>query len=88
MFFLILILFFIFFNITEESTIKEKRFTEKEIKIAKYNTVMKLNDVQFPSSESNFSYKEEHLNTYYNFTYYFFRNLNYTSFSPISLYSI
>jgi len=72
----------------EENSVKEKSLTKEEIKIAKYNTVIKLNEINFPTSESNYSYNEEHLNKYYDFTHNFFINLNYTDFSPISLYSI
>jgi len=93
--FLLIIIFIIIFlfilenkNYHEISSVREKSLTKEEINIAKYNTVIKLNQINFPTSESNYSYNEEHLNKYYIFTHNFFQNLNYTDFSPISLYSI
>ena len=93
--FLLIIIFIIIFlfileiyNFHEISSVREKSLTKEEINIAKYNTVIKLNQINFPTSESNYSYNEEHLNKYYNFTHNFFQNLNSTDFSPISLYSI
>ena len=72
----------------EKSSVISKKLTIEEIKIAKYNTVIKLNNINFPSFQSNNIYNEQHLNSYYNFTYNFFLNINYTNFSPITLYSI
>ena len=83
-----IIVLFILQNYREISSVREKSLTKEEISIAKYNTVIKLNQINFPTSKSNYSYDEEHLNKYYNFTHNFFQNLNYTDFSPISLYSI
>lgn len=74
--------------IEEKSSVISKKLTIEEIKIAKYNTVIKLNNINFPSFQSNNIYNEQHLNSYYNFTYNFFLNINYTDFSPITLYSI
>ena len=42
----------------------------------------------FPTSKINYVYNEEDLNNFYNFTYYFFKNINYRDFSPIGLYSV
>ena len=83
-----IIVLFVLQNYREISSVREKSLTKEEISIAKYNTVIKLNQINFPTSKSNYSYDEEHLNKYYNFTHNFFQNLNYTDFSPISLYSI
>ena len=84
----ILIIFFSMYRFIEENSVREKRLTEEEIKIAKYNTVIKLNEINFQTSKNNYPYNEEHLNKYYNFTHNFFTKLNYTDFSPISLFSI
>ena len=53
----------------EKSSVKEKNFSKKEMKIARYNTVIKLNNVIFPTSKSNELYSEEELYNFYNFTY-------------------
>ena len=84
----ILIIFFYMYRFIEENSVREKRLTEEEIKIAKYNTVIKLNEINFQTSKNNYPYNEEHLNKYYNFTHNFFTKLNYKDFSPISLFSI
>ena len=87
---IVITIFIIFFLIRrqETSSVKEKEFSENEIKIAKYNTVIKLNTIQFPSLKGNNIYKEEHLNSYFNFSYNFFFNLNYKDYSPVSLYNV
>ena len=72
----------------EKSSVKEKNFSKKEMKIARYNTLIKLNNVIFPSSQSNELYNKEDLYNFYNFTYYFFKNIDYRDFSPIGLYSV
>ena len=88
LFFLIVILFIHFSRFIEKNSVREKRLTENEITIAKYNTVIKLNEINFQTSKNNYPYNEEHLNKYYNFTHNFFTKLNYIDFSPISLFSI
>ena len=72
----------------EESSVKDKTFSKTEIEIAEHNTVIKLNNIKFPTSQSNDVYNEEHLYNFCNFTYKFFKNLNYKDFSPIGLYGI
>ena len=72
----------------EESSVKDKTFSKTEIEIAQHNTVIKLNNIKFPTSQSNDVYNEEHLYNFCNFTYKFFKNLNYKDFSPIGLYGI
>ena len=87
----IFILFFLFivgFHIETKSKVKDKKFNKKEMETARYNTVIKLNNINFPSSKSNDLYNEEDLYNFYNFTYYFFKNLNYRDFSSIGLYSV
>ena len=89
--FILIIIYFIFFwgkHIVEEKNVKEKNFSKKEMEIARYNTVIKLNNIIFPTSKSNESYSEEELYNFYNFTYYFFKNIDYRDFSPIGLYSV
>jgi len=72
----------------EEDSVIPKTLTKEEIKIAKYNTVIKLNNIILPSSESNFLYNETYLGSFYKFSYNFFVDLNYTNFSPLTLYNI
>ena len=72
----------------EEESVIPKTFTKEEIEIAKYNTVIKLNDIKIPSSQSNILYDEIHLDSFYNFSYNFFVDLNYNNFSPLTLYNI
>jgi len=67
---------------------KENNISEEKIKIAKYNTVIKLNDIKLPTSKYNYNYNEEYLNSFYNFTINFFEIINYTDYSPITLYSV
>ena len=89
--FILIIIYFIFFwgkHIVEEKNVKEKNFSKKEMEIARYNTVIKLDNVIFPTSKSNELYSEEELYNFYNFTYYFFKNIDYRDFSPIGLYSV
>ena len=89
--FILIIIYFLFFwgmHIVEKKNVKDKNFSNKEMEIARYNTVIKLNNIIFPTSKSNESYNEEDLNNFYNFTYYFFKNINYRDFSPIGLYSV
>ena len=87
---LLMVLFFVLFfmEIKEKKSVKEKKFTKREIEIAKYNTVIKLNNIKLPLSKSNESYDDECLYTFYNFTYNFFKDIGYTHFSPISLYGV
>ena len=79
---LIIILFIIFIIILIPLIIV------KFVKNAKYKSLIKLNNIKFPSSKGNNLYKEGHLNSYYNFSYNMFLNANYSNFSPISLYNI
>ena len=72
----------------EEYSVIPKTLTKEEIKIAKYNTVIKLNNIILPSTESNFLYNETYLDSFYKFSYNFFVDLNYTNFSPLTLYNI
>ena len=72
----------------EEYSVIPKTLTKEEIKIAKYNTVIKLNNIIFPSSKSNIIYNEKCLDSFYKFSYNFFVDLNYTNFSPLTLYNI
>jgi hypothetical protein len=72
----------------EKDSVVPKTLTKEEIKIAKYNTVIKLNNILLPSSESNFIYNETYLDSFYKFSYNFFVDLNYTNFSPLTLYNI
>ena len=72
----------------EEESVIPKTFTKEEIEIAKYNTVIKLNDIKIPSSQSNILYDEIHLDSFYRFSYNFFVDLNYNNFSPLTLYNI
>ena len=81
-------IFFYFFDKKEISSVREKRFTDEEKKVASYNTVIKLNNIVFPTSVLDNPYNGEHIKSYYNFTYYFFNQLEYKDYSPISLYSI
>ena len=67
----------------EEESVIPKTFTKEEIEIAKYNTVIKLNDIKIPSSQSNILYDEIHLDNFYRFSYNFFVDLNYNNFSPL-----
>ena len=83
------------FTFSDDSNIKsvEGKIIEKEkniekIKIAKYNTVIKLGDLNLSSFTSNYNYNEEYLKSYYNFTINFFELINYTDYSPVTLYSI
>ena len=85
---ILLMYFLLFSNSIETSSVTEKSFSKREMKIEAYNTVIKLNEIKFPSSQSNYTYNYEQLNSYYSFSYYFFTNLNYNNFSPVSLYSI
>ena len=71
----------------EEKNI-EKEKVEEKIKIAKYNTIIKLNDLNFSSFNSNHIYNKEYLNSFYNFTMNFFKIINYIDYSPITLYSV
>ena len=75
-------------NGKEEESVIPKTFTKEEIEIAKYNTVIKLNDIKIPSSQSNILYDEIHLDIFYRFSYNFFVDLNYNNFSPLTLYNI
>ncbi len=86
--FIPIIIIFWGMHIEEEKNVLGKNFSKKEMEIARYNTVIKLNNIIFPTSKSNESYNEEDLNNFYNFTYYFFKNINYRDFSPIGLYSV
>ena len=69
-------------------SVTSKKITKEDLKIAKYNTVIKLNQIELPSFQSKILYNEEYLSSFYNFTYKFFKKLNYESYSPITLYNI
>ena len=84
----ILFYFFSYYSISKNESVKEKKATIEELITAKYNTVIKLNDLKLDSFKSNYIYNTEHLNSFYNFSIDFFELINYTDFSPISLYSV
>ena len=84
---LIFFLFF-FFSFSKDESVKEKKASIEELIIAKYNTVIKLNDLNLSSFNSNYTYNSEYLNSFYNFSINFFELINYRDFSPITLYSV
>ena len=80
--------FFCFFSFSKDESVKDKKASIEELIIAKYNTVIKLNDLNLSSFNSNYTYNSEYLNSFYNFTINFFELINYRDFSPITLYSV
>ncbi len=72
----------------EDGKIVDKEKVEEKIKIAKYNTIIKLNDLNLSSFNSYYIYNKEHLNSFYKFTMNFFKIINYIDYSPITLYSV
>ena len=90
---LIFIIIFIFVFIgypTFEDNEKDKnrKLSELDIAKAKYNTLLKLNNVKYPSKKQNYVYKDEYLSSFNNFTYLFFKKLNFSDFCPITLYNV
>ena len=83
--FVILIIILIYCLIKNNSE-KEKNASNEELIFAKNNPV-KLNDLNLSSFNTSYDYDEEYLNSFYDFTINFFELINYTDFSPITLYS-
>ena len=87
--FIILFLVFIGHPILEdEEKDKNKNISELDFSKAKYNTLIKLNNVKYPSNKQNYIYKDEYLSSFNNFTYLFFKKLNFSDFCPITLYNV
>ena len=87
--FIILFLVFIGHPILEdEEKDKNKKISELDFLKAKYNTLLKLNNVKYPSNKQNYIYKDEYLSSFNNFTYLFFKKLNFSDFCPITLYNV
>ena len=91
--FIIFIIIFIFVFIgyptfEDHEKDKNKKLSELDIAKAKYNTLLKLNNVKYPSKKQNYVYKDEYLSSFNNFTYLFFKKLNFSDFCPITLYNV
>jgi serine protease inhibitor len=72
----------------DEEKDKNKKISELDFLKAKYNTLLKLNNVKYPSNKQNYIYKDEYLSSFNNFTYLFFKKLNFSDFCPITLYNV
>ena len=81
-------LFIGFPTFTGKERSKKRKISAEDFEKAKYNTFLKLNNVQYPTSRQNYYYKDEYLSSFYNFTYIFFNKLNFKDFSTISLYNV
>ena len=71
------VILFIYFYLSSsnDSEIKsfEGKIIEKEKVEEKINTIIKLNDLNLSSFNSNHIYNKEHLNSFYNFTMNFLK---------------
>ena len=90
---IILIIIFIFVFIgfptfVDKEKDKKRKISELDFAKAKYNTLLKLNNVNYPSKKQNYEYKDEYLSSFNNFTYLFFKKLNFSDFCPITLYNV
>ena len=75
--FLFIILFLVFIGhpiLEDEEKDKNKNISELDFSKAKYNTLIKLNNVKYPSNKQNYLYKDEYLSSFNNFNIYFSKN--------------
>lgn len=86
--FAFIFIFVIHPNIIDKKDDKKRKISGADLANAKYNTILKLNNIVYPLRRNNYIYKEEYLSSFYIFTCIFFNKSNFKDFSPISLYNV
>ena len=75
-------------TLEDEESDKKRNISQLNLTKAKYNTLLKLNNVNYPSKRQDYKYKEEYLSSFNNFTYLIFNKLNFRDFCPVTLYNV